>query len=84
MNGIGGATISEAKERMCQDELNTWMQYRRRHGGFNLGLRIEQGAGLNAYFANGGSGNMSDYLPQRSESDAADGNALAQAMQEWR
>lgn len=83
MNGIGGATISEAKERMAQDELQTWVQYRRKHGTLNLGLRIEQGAGLNAYFANGGRGKMADYLPQR-DSAAADGDALAQAMQEWR
>ena len=45
LNGIGGATIAEAKVRMPQVELQTWVQYRRKHGGFNLGLRIEQGAG---------------------------------------
>lgn len=80
MNGIGGATITEAKERMGQEELNVWLQYRRKHGSFNLGLRIEHGAGLTAYFANGGHGKMDDYLPQRTEDAAAD---LAQAMQEW-
>ena len=80
LNGIGGATITEAQERISQEELNVWLQYRQKHGSFNLGLRIEQGAGLTAYFANGGSGKLADYLPQRTEDAASD---LAQAMQEW-
>lgn len=81
LNGIGGATIAEAKERMPQDELQTWVQYRRKHGSLNLGLRIEQGAGLTAYFANGGRGDLSDYMPQRGDDEEV---ALAQAMKEWR
>ena len=81
LNGIGGATIAEAKERMPQDELQTWVQYRRKHGGLNLGLRIEQGAGLTAYFANGGRGQLSDYLPQRTADEEA---SLDRAMKEWR
>ena len=44
-------------------------------------LRIEQGAGLTAYFANGGRGQLSDYLPQRTADEEA---ALDRAMKEWR
>lgn len=81
--GIGGRTIAEAKERMSTDEYELWLQYRKRHGTLNLGLRIEQGAALTAYCANNGKkGQLADYLPQRGEPD--DSAALTQAMKEWK
>lgn len=82
LNGIGGATIAAAKESMGQDELQTWVQYRRKHGTLNLGLRVEHGAAMAAYFANHGHGDLSDYLPQRGEPD--DSAALEKAMKDWR
>lgn len=83
LNGIGGATIAEAKERMAQDELQTWVQYRRKHGGLNLGLRIEQGAALAAFCANQCRGDLDDYLPKREAADEGSA-ALERAMKEWR
>lgn len=82
LNGIGGTTLAEAKERMGQDELQTWAQYRRKHGSLNLGLRIEQGAALVAYCANQRRGDLGDYLPRREADDGA--AALERAMKEWR
>lgn len=81
LNGVGGTTIAAAKECMGQDELQTWVQYRRKHGNLNLGLRIEHGAALAAYFANHGHGKLADYLPQREHEESA---ALDKAMKEWR
>ena len=82
LNGIGGHTIAAAKENMSQAEFDLWIQYRKRHGSLNLGLRIEQGAGVTAYFTNQGKGQISDDLPQRSP--PAEEEALRLAMKEWR
>ena len=82
LNGIGGTTLAEAKERMGQDELQTWMQYRHKHGSLNLALRIEEGAALVAYCANQCRGELDDYLPKR-EVDGGTA-ALERAMKEWR
>ena len=84
MRGIGGRTIAEAKERMSMDEYATWCQYRQRHGSFDLGPRIEQGAALVAWMVNRGHGELADYLPQRTPDEADEVAALDKAMKEWR
>lgn len=83
LNGIGGTTIAAAKEALSCDELDIWRQYRQRHGSLNLGLRIEQGAALTAYCANGRQGDLADYMPARHTAAEADAAALARAMKEW-
>lgn len=84
LNGVGGPTIAEAKERMGHDELAMWIAYRRKHGTFNLGARIEQGAALTAYCANHRNGELADYMPSREVAVDAPDVALARAMKEWR
>ncbi|WP_159913025.1 hypothetical protein [Pantoea sp. 18069] len=83
LNGIGGTSIAAAKEALSCEELDLWRQYRERHGTLNLGLRIEQGAALAAFCANGCRGDFSDYLPPRDSAAGADAAALARAMKEW-
>ena len=39
--GIGGHTISEAKERMSLAEAEDWLEYRSRFGPLDLGMRLE-------------------------------------------
>ncbi|MBH2008260.1 MAG: hypothetical protein I8H71_01035 [Xanthomonadaceae bacterium] len=82
MNGIGGATVAEARESVSAAELEMWRAYREQNGTLNLGLRIEVGSALVAFFANGRVGTLDDYLPKRGpqHGDAA----LDAAMKEWR
>lgn len=44
--GVGGATVEEAQERMSYAEFISWAAYAKRHGGLNLGLRLEEGFAL--------------------------------------
>lgn len=41
MNGIGGKTIEEAKERMTYDEFLYWVSYRQKFGSLNPGRRTD-------------------------------------------
>lgn len=41
MNGIGGRTIQEAKERMSYVEAMQWIAFINRRGTLNLGMRVE-------------------------------------------
>lgn len=45
MNGIGGRTIDEAKERLTQREVMTWAAYIAKRGTLNTGRRLEIGFG---------------------------------------
>ncbi|MCK8669302.1 hypothetical protein M1M11_30945 [Pseudomonas azerbaijanoccidens] len=68
LNGIGGRSIAEAKARLTYPEAISWMSYVRQTGSLNLGKRIEQGFALLATVlnrANGGSAELSDFLPIR-------------------
>ena len=83
LNGIGGRTISEAKERISRVEFESWMAYIARHGSLNLGLRIEDAAALIAYITHRSAGGTLDhdqFLPVREVDEAA---ALEQAMATW-
>lgn len=46
MNGIGGRTVAEAKQRLSYSEFLTWIKYRRKRGSLNLGMRVERGSAL--------------------------------------
>ncbi|TYF48017.1 phage tail protein [Enterobacter hormaechei] len=46
LNGIGGRTIAEAKERLSFREFQQWVQYRQKYGNLNPMMRIEWGAAL--------------------------------------
>jgi len=46
LNGIGGRTIAEAKERMSHVEFLDWIAYRNKHGSLNLAKHVEWGNGL--------------------------------------
>ncbi|MBE4922267.1 phage tail protein [Escherichia coli] len=46
LNGIGGRTIAEAKERLSFREFQQWVQYRQKYGNLNLMMRTEWGAAL--------------------------------------
>lgn len=71
MNGIGGRTIAEAKERISYPEFLTWVAYRRKRGPLNVALRVDRGAALlaslfaTAHFKRRGGGDWSldDFLP---------------------
>ncbi|HIE3971828.1 MULTISPECIES: phage tail assembly protein T [Bacteria] len=46
MNGIGGPTIAEAKERISINEFYTWLRYRQKYGSLNVMMRTEWGSAL--------------------------------------
>ncbi|PKH20234.1 phage tail protein [Enterobacterales bacterium CwR94] len=46
LNGIGGRTVAEAKERLSLSEFQMWVEYRNKCGSFNEGMRTEWGAAL--------------------------------------
>lgn len=74
LNGIGGRTIAEAKERMSHAEFFAWCTYIQKRGSLNFGQRLEQGVALLASVVNrsaGGKAQMSDFLPDREEKDMA-------------
>lgn len=71
-NGIGGATIEEAKQRMSHAEFQNWITFRNMRGSLFVGNRLESGFGLLAYMVNrglGGKHTMSDFLPHADKPD---------------
>lgn len=85
LNGIGGRTIEEAKKNISYHEFILWLQYRHKRGSFNLGMRVERGAALNAcVYLNAKSLNhkysLYDFMPN----EEAPPQTLFQAMNEWR
>ncbi|MFL1404179.1 hypothetical protein ACJO2E_02395 [Marinobacter sp. M1N3S26] len=46
MNGIGGRTITEAKQRMPYVEFLAWAAYRKRRGSLNPNQHIERAGAL--------------------------------------
>jgi hypothetical protein len=66
LNGIGGRTIAEAKERMSYAEAQDWAEYIERRGSINLGKRMEYGfalVGMLISRATGGKATMKDFMP---------------------
>lgn len=88
MNGIGGRTIAEAKERISYPEFLTWVAYRRKRGPLNVSLRVDRGAALLAslyairHFEREGGGEftVSDFMPFSDPPAPID---LETAMETW-
>ena len=54
INGIGGRTIEEAKQKISHEEFKIWWAYRKKYGSLFFGRRIEQGIGyLYGLYRNG-------------------------------
>ena len=73
LNGVGGASVAEAKERISYAEALQWQAYVEKRGTINLGLRLEVGFALLAWTINralGGKAEMSDFMPHFDEPDA--------------
>ena len=82
LNGIGGATIAEAKATLSYAEVLAWVAYRDKHGSLNLVRRAELAAGLIALQVNrgnGGKAELYDFLPHH----IRPGADLERAMREW-
>lgn len=70
LNGIGGSTIEEAKERLTHAEFVSWYAYIKKRGSLNLGSRIEHGFAMLAHVTNnsmGGKSKFEDFVPKREE-----------------
>lgn len=66
LNGIGGNTIYEAKERLSHDEFMAWRAYIGKRGSLNVGSRVERGFALVATIVSravGGKAKMEDFMP---------------------
>lgn len=75
LNGIGGRTVAEAKERMSDHEFANWCAYIRKRGTLNLGTRVEMGFALLAMVTRnsaGGKSKIDDFLPKRDEKGPTD------------
>lgn len=46
LNGIGGRTIAEAKEKISADEFGRWVEYRKQFGPLNGPWRAERDAAM--------------------------------------
>jgi hypothetical protein len=46
MCGIGGRTIAEAQQNLSYVEFLDWVEYRRKRGSLNQGMRIERAGAL--------------------------------------
>lgn len=66
MNGIGGQTVEEAKQRMAYSEALMWSAFIKKRGSLHTGLRLENGFALLAVMINramGGKAQMDDFMP---------------------
>lgn len=75
LNGIGGRTVEEAKERVSDHEFANWCAYIRKRGTLNLGTRVEMGFALLAMVTRnsaGGKSKIEDFLPKREEGGPMD------------
>lgn len=77
MNGIGGQTVAEAKQRMTYSEALMWSAFIKKRGSLNVGMRLENGFALLAVMINralGGKAKMEDYMPhyEQQPADLAD------------
>lgn len=46
LNGVGGRTIAEAKQRLSYPEFLSWMRFRNKRGTLHMGMRVDRGAAL--------------------------------------
>ena len=83
LNGVGGRTIAEAKERMTYQEALAWGRYIDRYGSLHTGRRLEAGSAqvaLQTHRLGGGMAELLDFMPHEQRL----GLSLERAMNEWR
>jgi hypothetical protein len=74
LNGVGGRTVAEAKERLSYAEYLDWCEYIRLRGSLHVGMRLEVGFALIAMVINraiGGTANVHDFTPHIAEPEAS-------------
>lgn len=86
MNGIGGRTLAEAKERLSYSEFLTWLAFRQQRGSLHSGMRMERGFALlaslyvNAHKSkHSPSAKLTDFMPHFEEPAVS----LEEAMESW-
>lgn len=84
LNGIGGRTIAEARQRLSFTEYQQWRAFRHKRGSLHQGMRIERAtAMLAALYANahskGGGYTYYDFMPHQDEPEID----LDQAIASW-
>ena len=83
--GVGGNTIAQAQLSLSYGEFVAWVQYRRKRGSLNAGLRVEHGAALlatmysNTHSKDGGF-KLHDFAPHLD----APRVSLKEAMETWK
>lgn len=68
LNGVGGRTIAEAKQRLSYPEFLSWLRFRKKRGTLHMGMRVDRGAALlAALYANlrikDASYSVTDFMP---------------------
>ena len=74
LNGVGGRSVAEAKERLSHIEALKWQAYIEKRGTLDLGLRLEAGFAMLAWQINralGGKAEMNDFMPHFDEPEAS-------------
>ncbi|MFJ4493901.1 hypothetical protein [Pseudomonas atacamensis] len=82
LNGVGGRTIAEAKERMTYQEALAWGRYIDRYGSLHTGRRLEASSAMVAlqiHRLGGGLAEVLDFMPH----EQRQGLSLERAIQEW-
>ncbi len=79
LNGIGGCTVAEAKERMSYAEAQQWAAYMQRRGSLHVGMRLEWGFALIAATINnalGGNATQQQFMPHADEAGGSLGDVM--------
>lgn len=74
LNGVGGRTVEEAKERMTYAEALQWQDYLTSRGTVHVGMRLEAGFALIAMSINhalGGKATIEQFMPHFDEPQAS-------------
>jgi hypothetical protein len=74
LNGIGGRTVEEAKERISYAEYLDWCEYLGTRGTIHVGMRLEAGFALIAMILNralGGTSTVFDFMPHVEEPETS-------------
>lgn len=82
LNGIGGRSVAEAKQRLSHAEVMAWVAYRSKHGSLSVGFRIEQAGAIVALQTNrlaGGQAELLDFMPTQARAPVD----LDEAMDQW-
>jgi DNA-binding transcriptional regulator LsrR (DeoR family) len=84
LNGIGGRTVEEAKQRITPAEFSQWVAFINQFGSINPNRRMELGFAMIAQQINnalGGQKTMADFMPHHKPEHSA--LTFEQAMEMW-